>query len=67
MATLAVGCPWGEAQLATQQLPTLLEYPNLKGALLQWVGCTLEKQHQRFHVLAEISCLFAFAQQRDGG
>lgn len=57
----------GEAQLTAQQLSIakLLEQLDLKWAILQQVGHTLEQQHQHFHVvtLRELVHPFAFSQQ----
>lgn len=56
----------GEAQLVAQQFPVtkLLDFPYLKQAIMQWVGCTLEQHHQHFHSLtfSEVGHAFVFAQ-----
>ncbi|KAI5628938.1 hypothetical protein C0J50_10558 [Silurus asotus] len=57
----------GEAQLAVQQLPAdrMLEYDDLKQAILQRVGRTPEQHRQRFRALTlrEVGRPFAFAHQ----
>lgn len=57
----------GEAQFAAQQFPVmnLLEYPDLKWAILQRVGHTPEQHHQCFCslTLSELGYPFTFAQE----
>ncbi|XP_046704286.1 zinc finger protein 24-like [Silurus meridionalis] len=57
----------GEAQLAAQQLPAdrMLEYDDLKRAILQRVGRTPEQHQQWFCalMLREVGRPFAFAHQ----
>lgn len=54
----------GETQFAAQQLPiaNLLEYANLKWAIMQQVSHTPKKHHQCFHLLmfSELGRSFGF-------
>lgn len=67
LVTITVGSPPAAGTVKAEQLPdvNLLEYPDLKRAILQRVGHTTEQHGQHFHSLmvSEQRRPFTFTQQ----